>query len=155
LRHTLQQFKIQTYRLRGCFSSGWRVDLRHALDNRERSAGGLPLPDTVVLAVSLVRSRSVSCEICIGASGIRTCFFPMTSVFPLSLSLNQCFILIFHSSKGRDSSVGIATHYGLVGPGIESRCARFSAPIQTGPGAHPAFCTMGTGSFPGVKAAGT
>jgi hypothetical protein len=32
--------------------------------------------------------------------------------------------------------------------------ARFSAPIQTGPEAHPASCTMGTGSFPGVKAAG-
>ena len=29
--------------------------------------------------------------------------------------------------------------------------ARFSAPTQTGPGAHPAFCTMGTGSFPEVK----
>jgi len=27
----------------------------------------------------------------------------------------------------------------------------FSAPIQTGPGAHPASCKMGTGSFPGVK----
>ena len=29
--------------------------------------------------------------------------------------------------------------------------ARFSAPVQTGPGAHPASCIMGTGSFPGVK----
>jgi len=29
--------------------------------------------------------------------------------------------------------------------------ARFSAPVQTGPEAHPAFCTMGTGSFPGGK----
>jgi len=29
--------------------------------------------------------------------------------------------------------------------------ARFSAPVQTGPGAHPASCAMGTGSFPGVK----
>ena len=28
---------------------------------------------------------------------------------------------------------------------------RFSAPVQTGPGAHPASCTMGTGSFPQVK----
>jgi hypothetical protein len=28
---------------------------------------------------------------------------------------------------------------------------RFSAPVQTGPGAHPASCTMGTGSFPGAK----
>ena len=29
--------------------------------------------------------------------------------------------------------------------------ARFSAPIQTGPGAHPASYKIGTGSFPGVK----
>ena len=28
--------------------------------------------------------------------------------------------------------------------------ARVSAPVQTGPGAHQASCTMGTGSFPGV-----
>jgi hypothetical protein len=31
---------------------------------------------------------------------------------------------------------------------------RFSAPVQTGPGAHPASYTMGTGSFPGVKRPG-
>ena len=29
--------------------------------------------------------------------------------------------------------------------------ARFSAPVQTGPGAHPASCTMDTRSFPEVK----
>ena len=29
--------------------------------------------------------------------------------------------------------------------------ARFSAPVQTGPGAHTASCTMCTGSFPEVK----
>ena len=29
--------------------------------------------------------------------------------------------------------------------------ARFSAPVQTCPGADPATCTMGNGSFPGVK----
>jgi hypothetical protein len=29
--------------------------------------------------------------------------------------------------------------------------ARFSALVQTGPGAHPASCPMGTWSFPGVK----
>ena len=53
---------------------------------------------------------------------------------------------------GPGNVVGIATGYGLDGPGIESRWgARFSAPVQTGPGAHPAFCTMGTDSFPGVK----
>ena len=55
----------------------------------------------------------------------------------------------------RDSSVGIATRYGLEGPGVECRCgARFFAPVQTGRGAHPASYTMGTGSFPGVKRSG-
>jgi hypothetical protein len=29
--------------------------------------------------------------------------------------------------------------------------ARYSAHVQTGTGAYPASCTMGTGSFPGVK----
>jgi len=57
---------------------------------------------------------------------------------------------------GRDSSVGIATRYGLDGPGIESRWdgTRFSAPVSTGPGAQPASYTMGTGSFPGLKRPG-
>jgi hypothetical protein len=31
---------------------------------------------------------------------------------------------------------------------------RFFAHVQTGAGAHPASCTMGTGSFPGVKRPG-
>ena len=58
--------------------------------------------------------------------------------------------------SGPGSVVYIATGYGLDGPGIESRWgARFSAPVQTGPGAHPASCTMGTGSFLWVDAAGT
>ena len=61
-------------------------------------------------------------------------------------------ILFFTCFRGPGSSVGIATGYGLDGPGIESRWGvRFSAPVQTGPGAHPASCTMGTGSFSGVK----
>ena len=56
---------------------------------------------------------------------------------------------------GRDCSVGIMTRYGLDGPGSESRWeARFSAPVLTGPGTHPAYYTMGTGSFPGVKRQG-
>jgi len=61
---------------------------------------------------------------------------------------------IFYTSQrcGPGSVVGIATGYGLDGPGIESRWGtRFSAPVQTGPGAHPASCTMYTGSLPGVK----
>ena len=55
----------------------------------------------------------------------------------------------------RDISVGIGICHELDGPGIESRWgARFSAPVQTGPGSHPASYTMDTGSFPGVKRPG-
>jgi hypothetical protein len=57
--------------------------------------------------------------------------------------------------RGHDSAVGIATRYELDVPGIKSRRgARFSAPFQTGPGAHPASYTMGTKSLPGVKRQG-
>jgi hypothetical protein len=53
---------------------------------------------------------------------------------------------------GRDSSVGTATGYGLDGPGIESRwVARFSAPVQTGPGPPPSLLCCGYGFFPGGK----
>ena len=34
---------------------------------------------------------------------------------------------------------------------IEYRWGRNFPPVQTGPGARPASCKMGTGSFPGVK----
>jgi hypothetical protein len=62
------------------------------------------------------------------------------------------FIGLLPSQSGPGSSVGIVTGYGLNGPGIESRWrVRFSAPVQTGPGAHPAYGTMGTGYFRGVK----
>jgi len=53
---------------------------------------------------------------------------------------------------GPGSIVGIATGYRLDGPRIESLWeARFSTPVQTGHGIHPASCTTGTGSFPGVR----
>ena len=56
----------------------------------------------------------------------------------------QCCILTLHITE----QIG----YGLDVPGIESRWGRrFSAPVQTGPGAQPASCTMGTGSFLEVK----
>jgi len=46
----------------------------------------------------------------------------------------------------RDIVIGIATRYGLDGTGIESqRGARFSAPVQTGPGTHLYSYTMGPG----------
>ena len=48
------------------------------------------------------------------------------------------------------SVVRIATDYGL----DESRWGRDFPFVQTGPGAHPASCTMGTGSYPGVEGPG-
>jgi hypothetical protein len=65
----------------------------------------------------------------------------------------QCYLVatVIHTqsvpSDGPSSSVGIATDCWLDCPGIESR---FSA-VQTDLGAHPASCTMSTGSFPGVN----
>ena len=74
------------------------------------------------------------------------------------LYIEDCVYLAsaFVCNGGRGSPVGIATRYGLDTPGIESRWgARFSVPIQTGPGAHPASCTVVTGSFPGLKRLGS
>jgi hypothetical protein len=48
---------------------------------------------------------------------------------------------------GQDSSVGIVTHYGLNGPGSDPLGGKI---FRT----RPDFCTMGTGSFLGRKAAG-
>jgi len=70
----------------------------------------------------------------------------------LSIKRRHTNIYLFRLYCGPGSLVGIATGYGLNGPGIESRWgSRFSAPVQTGPEAHLASCTMGTGSFPEVK----
>ena len=54
---------------------------------------------------------------------------------------------------GRDSSVGIATSYGLGGPGFESRWSQ-GFPGPTGPGAQQVPCTMGIGLFVGVERPG-
>jgi hypothetical protein len=48
---------------------------------------------------------------------------------------------------GRESSVGIATRYWLHVPWDQIPVrATFTVPVQTGPGAHPASYTTGTGS---------
>jgi len=48
---------------------------------------------------------------------------------------------------GPGGSVSIATHYRLDSLGIESQWGRFSTSVQTGPGVHPASCTLGTRSL--------
>jgi hypothetical protein len=61
-------------------------------------------------------------------------------------------IIIIFKYAGWDSSVGIATHYGLGGLGIESQWGvRFSAPLQTG---APSLPFIGYRVIPGGKVAG-
>ena len=64
---------------------------------------------------------------------------------------NHISIGLYNFLGGTDSSVGIATELRAGRSGIESRWGTDFLPVQTGPGAHPASCKMGTGSFPGVK----
>ena len=64
-------------------------------------------------------------------------------------------ILVFMYSVynycGSGSSVGIATELQAGRYGDRVPMGRDFPPVQTGPGAHPASCTMGTESFPVVK----
>jgi hypothetical protein len=77
-------------------------------------------------------------------------FFIIISVTRDAFITLNCVIYTFTCGPG--SSVGIVIGYGLDGPGIESRWGLdFSAPVQTGPGAHSSSYTMGIGSFPGLK----
>jgi hypothetical protein len=77
---------------------------------------------------------------------------PESTNYNISPLITLDFTCVRKGRSGPSSSVGITTGYGLDGPGIESREGEiFSAPVHTGPEVHPAFCTMGTGSFPGVK----
>ena len=63
--------------------------------------------------------------------------------------------VLLSNPRGRDSSVGIVTGYGLEDPGIKPRWgATFSAPVQTGPGGPPSLLYNGYLVFPGGKAAG-
>jgi hypothetical protein len=62
--------------------------------------------------------------------------------------LTQKFLEGTGRGEVRDNSFGIATRYGLDGPGIGSRWGReFSHPSKTGPGTHPVSYTMDTGSL--------
>jgi len=77
------------------------------------------------------------------------------------LKTEPCFISRPKSPRsltfvGRDSSVGIATRYGLDGPEIRLPVGSeiFPYPSRPALGAHPASYTMSIGSFPGVKRPG-
>ena len=74
--------------------------------------------------------------------------------FPKYFRLCHVFKQFIIYWRGPGSSVGVATDYELDGPGSNLGGEEIFTPLQTGPGAHPASCKMGNGSFPGVEAAG-
>ena len=79
-----------------------------------------------------------------------TCNVTLRRVRKTIVALEKAISITHYGGPG--SSVGIATGYGAGRSGDRIPVeARFSAPVQTGPGAHPDSCTMGTGSFSGVK----
>jgi len=69
-------------------------------------------------------------------------------------NLNKSFHQVLRSSVGRHTSVGIVTRYGWAVRGSNpDGDARFSAPVQTDPGAHPASYKCIRGPCSGDKAA--
>ena len=76
-------------------------------------------------------------------------------IFPDSLQILKTTVVNIQihmlSFCGPGSSVDIATELRAGRSGIESRWRREFSSVQTVPGDYPASCTMGTGSFTGVK----
>jgi hypothetical protein len=71
----------------------------------------------------------------------------LTTVYHTSIILD----ILLYFMCGPCSSVGIVTDYGLYGPGSIPGGDEIFCPSRPAPGAHPASCKMGTGSFPWVK----
>jgi hypothetical protein len=66
-----------------------------------------------------------------------------------------CIYVSLHKSKvSWNSAVGIATGYGLDGPGIESRWGNIFRTCSARPWNYPASYAMGIESFSGVKRPG-
>jgi len=88
-------------------------------------------------------------------SGITWCLLRMRIIFCYSTEPHYCqnvsnprFTYAFVIELlGRDW-INVLLRAGRSGYRIPVR-ARFTAPVQTGSGAHPSSCTIGTGSFPG------
>jgi hypothetical protein len=67
------------------------------------------------------RFQTILYGVCCGQSGTGTCP-PRPECFDFRLSVPfNCYLMYHRRYLGRDSSVGIATRYGLGDPGIESR----------------------------------
>jgi hypothetical protein len=86
---------------------------------------------------------------------LHTLYMPITSI---TFHQNKCIYLFIYLFVNRGSSVSTVSVYGLddraneVPSPADAKNFSSSLCVQTGSGAHPASCTMGTrGPFPGAK----
>jgi hypothetical protein len=111
------------------FNSGFKGLIQHWRDQTCATLSNIPDYQTVL--------EALFCYLAVSNQRMCTC-----QLFP-SHHTQTC---------GLGSVVGIVIGYGLDGPGIESHW-EWDFPHLSRPalGPKPASCTMGTGSFPGVK----
>jgi len=107
-----------------------------------------PSANSLVRNLSLNHILILSCHLCLGLSSGLYCLHPAglsDAVFNRNNGFSSqqyfyCITLLYRDWL----RAGRSGDWIPVG-------SRFFAPVQTGPGAHQASCTMGTGPFPGVK----
>jgi hypothetical protein len=121
------------------------------------SAAGKEWWDRRSVAEACVRSQVSPCGIC-GEQGDTGTGFPRLLVFSLSVSFHLCSILYLLLLLAREGPRWLSRYSDLLLAGRSGDRipvgARFSAPVQAGPGAHPATYTMVTVTFPGKKRPG-
>jgi hypothetical protein len=76
-----------------------------------------------------------------------------TELFVLTVSL-LCSVIYVSEAWARIAQMVLRLATGWTVRGSNPGGVRFFAHVPTGPGAHSVPCTMGTGSFPGVKRLG-
>jgi len=99
-----------------------------------------------VFELSPVQVGTLVNKVVLGEISLRVAYLS----FPLSVSFHQCPYSYFIHLLSTFSSVGIATDYGLDGPGSNPGGDEIFRPFRRSWG-PPASYTMGTGSFPGVN----
>jgi len=112
----------------------------------------LPLTSTQEIFITCHRFCCYFCFTMISNLGALTTSGKTKCWELLGIKHNLCWFSISNKLLcGPGSSVSIATELWAGWSRIESWWGRDFLPVQTSPGAHPASCKMGTGSFPGVK----
>ena len=113
----------------------------------------LPLPNNEWKSHSLSHSCPGDSFILLLASPLNPCdsCLPFLNFLSLALPTPVAFIQFLPPISQWPSSAGYRDWLQAGRSRIESRWGRDFPPVQTDPGAHPASCKMGTGSFPGVQ----